>query len=300
MNRHAYLIMAHTNPEQLKTLIRLLDDPRNDIYVHLDAGAPFGEELFVNCCSASELTFINPRIKAHWGGYSLARIEIALLEQATRRHYSYYHLLSGMDLPIKTQDVIHDFFDRNEGKEFINLWTIKGNTRSRFNCWSPFPEGGGNFLLNFINNIAKGIQLSLDVGINKDIEFKYGSQWFSISDGMARYAVTQKDWLEKTFRHTSTCDEVFMATLLWRSPFRDNLYDKTEHSGNSTSDNDSNMRFIDWTRGESVRHPWVFRFEDYDLLMSVPHFWARKFDERRDRRIIDRIVSTLKVKSQDC
>lgn len=34
--KHAYLIMAHKDPEQLKLLISLLDDPRNDIFVHCD------------------------------------------------------------------------------------------------------------------------------------------------------------------------------------------------------------------------------------------------------------------------
>ena len=55
----------------------------------------------------------------------------------------------------------------------------------------------------------------------------------------------------------------------------------------------SNMRFIDWTRGESIRHPWTFRAGDWDLLMSVPHFWARKFDENVDSLIIDRIFQKL-------
>ena len=295
MNRHAYLILAHTNPGQLRKLLEMLDDARNDIYVHIDAKAGFGEKELEGCCGKSGLFFIKPRIRANWGGYSLARIEIALLEKATEKSYDYYHLLSGMDLPIKSQDHIHNFFDRNRGKEFINLWTIKDNTRSRFNCWSPFPEGGGNFILNFLNNAAKGFQLMTGIRINRDVEFKYGSQWFSITDGMARFAVSQKEWLDRTFRHTTTCDEVFMPTLVWKSPFRENIYDPEEHTGNSTADNLSNMRFIDWTRGKSVRHPWVFTIDDYDLLKGLPHFWARKFDERVDSAIIDRIEESLKA-----
>ncbi len=55
------------------------------------------------------------------------------------------------------------------------------------------------------------------------------------------------------------------------------------------------MRFIDWTRGESVRHPWTFREDDFDLLQSVDHFWARKFDENVDEEIIDKLYNKLKV-----
>ena len=36
MNKHAYLIMAHNNWRNLETLIKLIDDDRNDIYIHID------------------------------------------------------------------------------------------------------------------------------------------------------------------------------------------------------------------------------------------------------------------------
>ena len=35
-NRHAYLIMAHNEWELLNTLLSLIDDPRNDIFLHID------------------------------------------------------------------------------------------------------------------------------------------------------------------------------------------------------------------------------------------------------------------------
>ena len=36
VNKHAYLIMAHGNFELLEKLLRQIDDPRNDIYIHID------------------------------------------------------------------------------------------------------------------------------------------------------------------------------------------------------------------------------------------------------------------------
>lgn len=35
--KHAYCIMAHGNWQQLQLLVTLIDDPRNDIYLHVDA-----------------------------------------------------------------------------------------------------------------------------------------------------------------------------------------------------------------------------------------------------------------------
>ena len=292
-DRHAYLIMAHDNPEQLKKLIHALDDARNDIYVHIDAGAAFGEEDLGISCTSSNLCFITPKIRAHWGGYSLIRIEMALLENAVRNDYAYLHLLSGMDLPIKSQSCIHEFFDTHKGKEFINFWHMKKKTGARCRYYTPFPEGAGDFGLNLLNNAVKGILMVLGIKMNRDVDFRYGSQWFSITGAMAKYAVSQKAWVEKTFRHTNTCDEIFMATLVWNSPYRNSVFDPTEYSVNSTEGNTSNMRFIDWSRGESVRHPWTFVSDDFELLRNVPHLWARKFDEKKDPVIIDRVLKNL-------
>ena len=41
--KHAYLIMAHDNFEQLSLLIRALDNPRVDIYIHIDANSDYKE-----------------------------------------------------------------------------------------------------------------------------------------------------------------------------------------------------------------------------------------------------------------
>jgi hypothetical protein len=43
------------------------------------------------------------------GAYSQVRCELELLEAAVKDYHDYYHLLSGADLPIKSQDQIHKF-----------------------------------------------------------------------------------------------------------------------------------------------------------------------------------------------
>ncbi len=293
MKRHAYLILAHSNFGQLRKLVELLDDPRNDIFVHIDSKAVFNPGDWTGVCRHSMLRFLKDRIKVSWGGVSIMRAEIALLKESTDcGSYDYSHMLFGIDLPLKSQAATHDFFDSNEGKEFINFWKFKKTTASRFNYYTLFPEGAGKFHTNLANNIFKGLQMAVGYKMNRDVNFTFASQWFSITDTLARYVVSQEAWLEKVFRHTNTCDEIFLATLVWNSPFRERLYVGEECEPNTVGM--ANLRFIDWSRGESVRHPWTFRSYDWDLLQEVPHFWARKFDERVDGEIIDRIYRQLK------
>lgn len=61
MGRHAYLIMAYNNPEQLIKLIKLLDDSRNDIFVHIDKDADFPMDVFDSLTTASKL-YVVPRV----------------------------------------------------------------------------------------------------------------------------------------------------------------------------------------------------------------------------------------------
>ncbi|MBD5275718.1 MAG: beta-1,6-N-acetylglucosaminyltransferase [Bacteroides sp.] len=295
MGRHAYLILAHKNLNQLRKLIELLDDSRNDIFVHVDSKlSEFNPDDFGKIVSKSSLIFLPNRINVNWGGVSIMRAELSLLKAATSNNrYDYYHLLSGMDLPLKTQDEIHNFFDACSFQEFINLWNFKKSTLSRFRYFTIFPEGEAKFRTRIVNHIFKGLQMAVGFRINKSVDFYFGSQWFSITDELARYVISKEDWLEKVVRHTSTCDEICLPTLVCNSEFKKRLYFPVlvESKPRSTL---GNMRFIDWTRGESVRHPWTFKADDEQLLMSVDHLWARKFDETVDREIIDRIYTRLK------
>lgn len=290
-NKHAYLIIAHNQFELLKKLIMLLDDERNDIYIHADKKMKdFDSAALSAICKKSTLRVLPQRISVHWGGYSIIRVEMELLKHATEHgHYAYYHLLSGVCLPIKPQDVIHRFFKENQGTEFIDLWKLKTSTYSRFHYYTILPEGERNFLTRILNHAVKGILMLLRIKMNKDVDFHYGSQWFSITDGFARFITSKEEWVDKVFSHSSTCDEVFVPTLFYMSPFVNNLSAQRDSNDQIIG----NMRFIDWTRGTSIRHPYTFTIEDYELLQEVPHFFARKFSIDTDKEIIDKIFNQL-------
>ena len=117
--------MAHNQFDLLCKLIRELDDERNDIYIHIDKKAgTIDEKRFRECAQRSNV-FFTDRISVIWGGESLVECELLLFKAAAERGYQYYHLISGVDFPIKTQKEIHNFFEQNAGKEFIEYWNRK-------------------------------------------------------------------------------------------------------------------------------------------------------------------------------
>lgn len=79
------------------------------------------------------------------GAYSQIECELALLKAAVKRNYNYYHLISGLDFPLKSQDYIHEFFDKNDGKEYIQFQQpkIKQRNLERVMYYYPFQEKVG-------------------------------------------------------------------------------------------------------------------------------------------------------------
>ena len=101
MNKHAYLIIAHNEPEVLRTLLAMLDDVRNDIFVHIDRRAcSVYESIKDYKVEHSALIFLEHPIAVYWGDISQVQVEYMLFERAfSQGPYAYYHLLSGVDLP---------------------------------------------------------------------------------------------------------------------------------------------------------------------------------------------------------
>ena len=55
------------------------------------------------------------------GGGTQIVAELFLLREAAKTPHMYYHLLSGNDLPIKSNQYIYQFFDSHLGEEFIHI-----------------------------------------------------------------------------------------------------------------------------------------------------------------------------------
>ena len=93
LEKHAYLIIAHNEFYLLKQLIEVLDDVRNDLYIHVDKKVKnFDFEEIKRLVKQSQLYFTK-RIKVAWGADSMVKCEYILLKEAFQRRYQYYHLL---------------------------------------------------------------------------------------------------------------------------------------------------------------------------------------------------------------
>ena len=276
MNRHAFLIMAHNHFDFLKILLKRLDDPRNDIYLHVDRkAADFSASDFSELLTHSRL-FLTERMDVHWGGYSQTACELMLLRTAAPEHYTYYHLLSGSDLPLKSPEQIHAFFETYAGKEFLAFdqeLPVPASVLERVSLWHFFRESSSP-LAEPADHILTLIQRFFRVNRLKrcDFHIRKGPNWFSISDNFAHYVLEHEDFIRKHFSHSVCADELFLQTLAVNSPFRPHIFDEAGIHGSL-----ANLRYVDWERG-TENSPYTFQEEDKELLLGLPHLFARKFE----------------------
>lgn len=292
MNKHAYLIIAHNNFEILEKTLKISDDEKNDFYIHIDKKVKnFNFEKYKDVLKKSKIIFIE-RINIKWGHSSQIDCELNLLKSAVKNNYSYYHLISGVDMPIKSKEEIYNFFEENRGKEFVNFKDTKIDTklRERFEIYHMFPyfrRSRYKYIIRRIEILSIKLQKIVKVNRikNNNINFQKGAQWFSITNNFVKYILSKEEWIENTFKYTSCCDEIFLQTLVINSNFKNNLYNKDFDNNHITSI----KRYIDWERGR----PYVFRKEDFQELINSKALFARKFDLNIDREVINMIFEKL-------
>ena len=277
--KQAYLILAHRKNELLKTLIGLLDDPRFDIYVHMDRRSGADAADLGSLCSKSRLIAVDP-VRVWWGGPSMIKAITRLLSAALEGgEYSYFHLISGVDLPLKGPDDIYDCFDGRNGEQFVEMWKMSGDEQERMHHPSLMPEFN-RFVLARLVKKAWTALVGRHVRINGDVAFYKAATWFSVTEDFARYVVDERDMIWERFRRLDNCDEQFVGSVAMWGGFEARIAPE------------GNLRYVDWSCGG--RHPRILTMEDRDRLVSSDALWARKFDSRVDNDMIDAVAGQVR------
>ena len=274
MEKHAYLIMLHKYSYLTEALLQAIDHPNNDIYIHVDAKATtFDISRLCNNVKYSNIYVSDKRINVIWGAYSLIETELLLMMLASENNiYHYYHILSGQDLPLKSQNVLHKFFSDNYGTEFITYHIANVNKESACNIYkrvavdhflrkyrNRYKSKLLNNIIEITDKLISGFEayiLKVDRCKEKQIPLAFGSQWISITHSCVKYILSKKDLIYEWFHYSSLGDELFVQTIIKFSVF----YNKTA----------PNMRKIVFNleADKKGRHQYIWRVTDYDELMN--------------------------------
>lgn len=290
-HRHAYLIMAHHRLDLLQELVSSLDHVSNDIFIHVDKKCKEQRSIETKY---SKIVFVK-RKDVRWGGFSQIKCELDLLNTAVKSNqkYAYYHLLTGVSYPIKPQDYILDFFEANDGFEFVGFDNEKDYSK-RVKYYYLFSELGkvsSRFDEQKKKFRDKAIRFQKRIGINRlrnsNYQIKKGSAYWSITEKFAKYILSKHKEINKMYKHTLCCDEVFVQTLLFNSPFREKVYCfSDEYIGSCVA--------MAWKKFTSVKREGMnFSFDDFELLSKCKMLYALKFESDEGMQLIKKINNEL-------
>lgn len=284
--RHAYCIIAHNEPKLLSILMSLIDDARNDVFLLVDKKADM--RIFDGIKPRKAGFYLAPRVNIHWGAMSLVRAEYSVLKEACKHGpYAYYHLISGVDLPLHGQDYIHDYCDKYQGDEFIGFLPIG---EYEFQCaryhhfFLEYMRLKNPLVRKFFSFIRHAvIAIERRIGYSRQLPFplRKGANWFSLTEAAVDYLIEREDVVWKSLNRIHTADEIVFHTIFAASPFMKKVHvpGKNGHS---------NMRLIDWKRGS----PYVWKKEDLHELITSERFFARKFSSA-DMDVVQALVDHI-------
>ena len=296
--KHAFLIFAHNEQPILEVLLGMLDDARNDVYLHIDARS---EQLmqWAKCYRMKHAGFymIEPAHKVYWGDISQVEVEFDLYRTAYHNGpYAYYHLLSGVDLPIKSMDAFHDFFSQHQGTEFVEFWDGAAHERdlrrklSRYCLHTHHMRDKGtksHHLHAFSRNVFYMVQKTGLFRRKLDRSFRKGAAWASFTNDFCAELIKEEAYFVKRMRRVLCADEFVIPTIANNERFINKVYKPKQ--GQTPI-----LREIDWERGvNGGPHTWVSA--DLDFLLQSPNFFARKFSSK-DMEFIESLV--LRISQQ--
>lgn len=289
--------MAHNELEVFKRLVSMVDYELNDLYIHIDN--KYNKQDFRDITNKfvnkSKVIFV-PSINVYWGGVTQVMTELNILQAAvdSGETYSFYHYLSGVDLPLTTNETRYAFFEKNAEKEFIEIQSnpMKQKWEKRAKYYWFFEKKSKKPLYKFLRKSLVLIQIIIGVNRLKHTPYKlqYGSNWVSITNKLANDILSYRNELEKLFDKTHCSDELLFQTFV-------NTMDK--YSLYCDADGKpSNARYIDWENASGSGSPSILSGEDIQYALDSNAMFARKFSGK-DLQTLNIVEGSVKIDEQN-
>jgi hypothetical protein len=270
----AYVITAHQSPGQLMRLLRAIDAPLNTYVLHVDVKADPAVHAAANEFAAQHenASVIRPE-NIIWGSWRIARAQIRGMKEALRlsNDWDYCLNLTGTDYPLKAQsEIITALRTGPVGANYLEVLDFAkagSNPRKRLEYyWLPWKGR--------MQKILRRRAPRFDV--------YWGSNYFALTRAACEYLVSSdmSRRMQRYFRFTLCADEmIFQNALMHAGPaLRESIVNKS-------------FRKITWDGGS---HPRTYTSKDLPELLATDAFFARKFDEAVDSKVLDAIDEHLR------
>ncbi len=281
MIRIAFIMLCHIEPEQIRRLLKKLEEFRcADVYVHVDLKHPEVREQI----KENERVHILPEGKSfriEWGGINIVKATLELIREvrSSGKPYDFIWLISGQDYPIVLVIEIERRLEENKGTNYIDVMSIDDPRyswyRKLYELWYPPWINSENIVVKVFKRVYKlltgGYRHTFRC-FRKQKPFEgdlaFGSQWWTLNSEAAFEILEYSDEHPEVlnyYKNTIIPDESFFQTV-----FTDTSFTNMRHSS---------LTFSLWNNNS--RHPVTLTEEDYEKVKAAEYVFciARKFDE---------------------
>ncbi len=266
-NNIAILILAHHKPEQLSVLVNHLKEDF-DIYIQIDKKS----NLEIDDLPKANNVYCYKDVEVFWGHFSQVKNMHYVLEKAYLKGYTHYCYISGDDLPIKNNDYIKSFFNKNSDSIYmyanplpIKTWGFNHGFDRLDRYW--FMKVNNRKIAKIIGRILLVTQRALGIKIKRfPIDYYAGSNWINLTHESVSYIFTflkeNPKYFEK-LKYSRATDEIWVQSILMNSPLKNNIVN-------------DDLRYIDWETGPGF--PKVLDESDLTKIEASKALFGRKFN----------------------
>lgn len=272
--------MAHKNPEQLLRMIKKLDHPDFDIYVHIDKKTPL--DPFKIILDVPSVRFISNRIRCNWGAYSFLVAIVSSLNEifSTQKQYDFVNLLSAQDYPLHSSAYIYNYLKKEKGKNFLSFEDSQESPwwKEAVSRYEKYHFTDINIRWKYlIQKIVNAVMPLRKFPVYTELYGGSKSTWWTLSCDCAKFLadeLSNNKRLNNFIKYSWGTDEFVVATVIMNSKFRETIVN-------------DNLRYIDWSEGNP--NPKILCIEDFDEIKNSGMLFARKFDIMLDEKVLDEI-----------
>ena len=274
-----YAFTCHKMTNPLKHTVNYLSSfSENIILIHVDKKSNLEDFKILN---NPNVHFISSRVNVRWGSISQIQSVLELMKASLTYSYDYFFLLSGEDIPLKTDKELKKLLSQYSNYNFLYFdEKMKDEVieqRVKYIHPDIYYQRDKKLITKFQKKIFRLTRNWLY--INKHfVKNNYrlpklykGTNWLSIKKETVEYIlkyIKDNNWFLEIFDKSFCCDEVIFHTIIKTNPDI-KFFEHPDYPIPS-------LRYIDWKSGPD--YPRVLTEADKDKMATSNCFFARKIN----------------------
>jgi len=302
MQKTAFLVLAHHQPQMVRRLTDRLQHPAAHVFVHVDGkadSAPFRAAI----AGRAQLVPDAQRLVVHWCGFSTLAAMLLLLKTALAAEpdLQRFVMLSGVDYPVRSiEDILagvavdREFLSVEHALDWTEEYYVNRHAyRYYLGDSELFNDRSGPPLAV---KLARAAERRLRRPQSYGADIFHGSGWWALTREAVDYlmAAEREDPRRLSwFKWATSPDEMYFQTLLKQSPRADRIVHDLTRGPRSWSINLRGVHYVDWLL-PNPHLPRTLEMGDLPAILESGALFARKMDPIRSAGLMDALDDVVR------